>query len=270
MRWKKMAQSFTRYRVTGHRFVEGWFAPEILDIVHTLDAVQRDNDISGAVAEIGVHHGKFFIGLHLLRREQERSVAIDVFADQHLNLDGSGRGDVDKFLANMHRWASTDGLVVHQGDSTSLDNPTFRELAGSPVRFFSVDGGHTEDVVFSDMNLAEAALVDGGILIADDVFNERWPGVTVGTLRYLQKSGTLAPFAIGFNKVFFSQPDYAEIYRHAVVDKCNSTMRISAEISTYAGRLVALVFRTPRTPRRLLRKNATARTLYRSLVRARS
>jgi hypothetical protein len=263
-----MRQSFARYRVTGHRFVEGWLAPEILDIVHTLDAVQRDSDISGAVAEIGVHQGKFFIGLHLLRCGQERSLAIDVFADQHLNRDGSGRGDVDKFLANMNRWASTNGLVIHQGDSTALDISTVRELAGSPVRFFSVDGGHTEDVVFSDMNLAESALAHGGVVISDDVFNERWPGVAVGTLRYLQDGDPLAPFAIGFNKVFFSQPGYAEIYRHAVERKCENTMRISVETSKYAGHPVALVFSTPRTPRRLLRKNATARTLYRSLVKA--
>jgi hypothetical protein len=262
-----MTQRFARYRVTGHRFVQGWLAPEILDVVHTLDAVQCDNAVSGAVAEIGVHHGKFLIGLHLLRRKQEHSLAIDVFADQHLNLDSSGRGDLDKFLANMNRWASTDGLVIHQGDSTTLDGNTVRKLAGSPVRFFSVDGGHTEDVVFSDMNLAETALADGGVVIGDDVFNERWPGVAVGTLRYLQNGSGLVPFAIGFNKVFFAQPDYAEIYRHAVEDKCNSIMRSSVESSTYAGHPVTLVFRTPRTPRRLLRKNATARTLYRSLVR---
>jgi hypothetical protein len=262
-----MTQGFAWYRVTSHRFVQGWLAPEIFDIVQTLDAAQRDNDISGSVAEIGVHHGKFFIGLHLLRREQECSLAIDVFADQHLNLDGSGRGDLDKFLANMSRWASRDGLVIHQGDSTALDAGTARELAGSPVRLFSVDGGHTEDVVFSDMKLAEATLADGGVVIADDVFHERWPGVAVATLRYLQNGARLAPFAIGFNKVFFAEPCYTEMYRRAIQARCDSAMRISAQMSTYAGHTVVLVFRTPRTLRQLLRKNATARTLYHSLAR---
>jgi hypothetical protein len=52
--------------------------------------------------------------------------------------------------------------------------------------------------------------------------------------------------------------------------KFDPSMRVSAHDSIYAGHDVKLLFRTPRTPRRLLRKNATARTLYRSLVRGAS
>ena len=74
------------------------------------------------------------------------------------------------------------------------------ELAEGPVRLFSVDGGHTEEIVATDMRTAEQALVPGGIVVADDVFNAEWPGVSVGTLRYLDAGGTLVPFAIGFNK----------------------------------------------------------------------
>src|SRR5262249_53414646 len=148
--------------------------------------------------------------------EEERSLAIDVFGDQHLNVDGSGQGDRGKFLENTKRWGSSRGLIVHQADSTTLDSATVRELIGSSVRLFSVDGGHTEEIVFSDMNLAEACLTRGGVVIADDVFNERWPGVSVGTLRYLKEGAGLAPFAIGFNKVFFTQPDNVEIFLHAI------------------------------------------------------
>lgn len=262
-----MSLGFAIYRTVGHRFVQGWLEPEVLDIVHTLDSVQRDADVSGGVAEIGVHHGKFFIGLHLLLRADQRSLAIDVFADQHLNIDASGQGDRDKFVANTDRWATRNRLVIHQGDSTALSGAALRELAGSSVRLFSVDGGHTEQVVLSDMNLAEAALADGGIVIADDVFNYRWPGVGVGTLRYLQNGGTLVPFSIGFNKVFFAQPEYAPTYRRAIESKCKNTMRMSVDASMYAGHEVTLLFRTPKTPRQLLRKNATARKLYQRLMR---
>jgi Methyltransferase domain len=262
-----MRRSFALYRVMGHRFVQGWLKPEVLDITRTLDAAQRRNDVSGAVAEIGVHQGKFFIGLHLLLHEKWRSLAIDVFADQHLNIDRSGRGDLDTFLANINRWASPDGLVIHQGDSTLLDSTAVQELAGSSVRLFSVDGGHTEQIVLADMELAETSLTPGGVVIADDVFNEMWPGVAVGTLRYLQNGAALAPFAIGFNKVFFAQPEYIAIYRGALESKYNKTAGIGVNNSIYAGHEVTMLFRTPRTPRRLLRKNATARALYRRWVR---
>jgi hypothetical protein len=78
--------------------------------------------------------------------EKQRSLAIDVFADQHLNIDESGRGDLGTFLVNINRWASADGLVIHQGDSTALDSTAVQELVGSSMRLFSVDGGHTEQM----------------------------------------------------------------------------------------------------------------------------
>jgi hypothetical protein len=52
-------------------------------------------------------------------------------------------------------WSSMDDVIVHQGDSRKLGSAKLRELAGRDIRFFSADGGHTEDVVFSDMKLAE-------------------------------------------------------------------------------------------------------------------
>ncbi|MEM6108446.1 class I SAM-dependent methyltransferase [Mycobacterium sp. 050272] len=260
-----MMQSFALYRSAGHRFVEGWLEPEVLDFVRIFDSVQRRNDIGGGVAEIGVHHGRFFIGLRLLLSAEQRALAIDVFGDQHLNVDGSGEGDRDKFLTNTKRWASDSRLTVHQADSTSLDRDTVRELVGSPVRLFSVDGGHTQEIVLSDMKLAEGCLAAGGVVIADDVFNERWPGVSVGTLNYLEDGAGLAPFAIGFNKVFFTQPEYVPTFQQAIEHKCDKSVRVALEYSTYAGHKVGLLFRTPRTPRQLLRKNRAARMIYNRL-----
>ena len=105
----------------GHKLVFGWLESEVLTILEVLNSVQKDNGTNGSAAEIGVHHGKLFIGLHLLKRPTELSVAIDVFGDQELNVDASGGGDIAKFRANVRRWSSTDGLVVHQGDSTELE-----------------------------------------------------------------------------------------------------------------------------------------------------
>ena len=196
-----MQRNFGRYRAIGQRLVTGFLEPEILLVLDVLNSAQRAKQVSGAVAEIGVHHGKLFIGLSLLQRGGEKSVAIDIFGDQELNVDGSGHGNLDKFRNNVKLWSSMDDVVIHQGDSTKLEPQKLAELAGGDIRFFSVDGGHTEEIVFSDMKLAEATLADGGVVIADDVFNEQWPGVAVGTLRYLEDGAKLAPFVIGFNKV---------------------------------------------------------------------
>lgn len=216
-------------------------------MLRVLDSAQRAKNVSGAVAEIGVHHGKFFIGLQLLQNAaDECSVAIDVFGDQDLNVDQSGRGDLAIFRKNLQRWSSADSVTIHQGDSTKLNATALRELAHGPIRMFSVDGGHTESIVLSDMNLAEATLVSGGIVIADDVFNEQWPEVMVGTLRYVDQGGQLVPFAVGFNKVFFSMPEYAESYRNALTVYFKTKLLVAEKIAAIAEHEVVVISRKPR------------------------
>jgi Methyltransferase domain len=257
-----MNRTFARYRTVGHRFVSGWVQPEVLTIVAALDAAQRDNGVVGSVVEIGVHRGKFLIALQLLQRHAGASVAIDVFGDQQLNVDKSGRGDLNFFLANVDRWSSRTGLVVHQGDSTKLSADALVALAGSTVRMFSVDGGHTAKTVLSDMRLAEASLAEGGVVIADDVFNGEWPDVAVGTLRYLDQGGKLAPFAIGFNKTLFAAPEYCNKYRDVVQVLFDRRMLVDVLTSVYNGHDVVVLRRVPRTPLEILRHIGWVRSLY--------
>ena len=73
--------------------MQGWVEPQTLDILRTLSEAQDGAGVEGAVAEIGVHHGKLFIAMQLLNRPGAPAVAIDVFDDQELNVDQSGRGD---------------------------------------------------------------------------------------------------------------------------------------------------------------------------------
>jgi Methyltransferase domain len=256
---------FNRYRAIGQRFVTGFSHPEILLVLDVLNAAQRAKQVCGAVAEIGVHHGKLFIGLSLLQPPGDKSVAIDIFGDQELNIDNSGRGDFERFENNVKVWSSMDDVVVHQGDSTKLEPAKLRELAGGDIRLFSVDGGHTNEIVFSDMRLAEATLAGGGIVIADDVFNEYWPGVATGTLRYLLNGAKLAPFLIGFNKVFFTHAEYSEFYRGEVNAALAGKLRFATGSSEFAGHEVGLV--APQRAQDVLRKSHLARTLYRGAYR---
>jgi hypothetical protein len=260
-----MQQNLNRYRAIGHRFVTGFMQPEVLVIVDALDAAQRTKQVSGAVAEIGVHHGRLFIGLRLLQPPGAKSIAIDIFGDQELNVDGSGHRDFEKFKNNVNLWASMDDVLVHQGDSTKLEPAKLRELVGGDIRFFSVDGGHTDEIVNSDMRLAEATLADGGIVIADDVFNEYWPGVATGTLRYMGDGAKLVPFLIGFNKVFFSHAEYSEFYRGEVESALGGKLRLATVPSEFGGHEVTLI--APQGAKDILRKSQLARTLYHTTYR---
>ncbi len=255
-----MKRTFERYRNVGYRFVTGFLEPGNLPVLEVLDVAQRARQVTGAVAEIGVHHGRLFIGLHLLQRGSGTSVAIDLFEDQELNIDKSGRGDSAKFASNVELWSSMDGVVLHQGDSTKLTPEVLLEKAGGPIRFFSVDGGHTEEIVYSDMRLAERTLTEGGIVIADDVFNQQWPGVAVGTLKYLAGDGALQPFAIGFNKVLFTQPEFSEYYRGELRRAFTDNNRIQTEATVFAGHDVQYL--APVTPVDILRRSERARKVY--------
>ncbi len=265
-----MPGSFARYRALGHRTVQGWLEPQVLDVVRTLADAQRAAGVSGPVAEIGVHHGQLFIALQLVNEPGLPAVAIDVFGDQERNIDGSGRGDLVRFEANVRRWADWDAVVVHQADSTTLTGDDVRELAGGPVLLFSVDGGHTEETVLTDLRTAEGAVAGGGIVIADDVFNPEWPSVSVGTVRYLDTDPGLVPFAIGFNKVFFTDEPHTAPYREAVRRAYAHTWRTAHKTSEFHGSEVEVLWPVPLTPRTVLRRNPAARKVWESWQERRS
>ncbi len=207
-----------RYRRRGNKKVDGWFEPGAVEMIVALAKAQLVLGIAGHVAEIGVHRGRLFILLSLLRRAGEKAVAIDLFDLQHLNVDKSGEGDRAKLMANLARHADTKDVFIHQGDSIELSNESLVMLAGGKFRLFSVDGGHTAGITAHDLATAENSLAPGGIVILDDCFNESWPDVAVGTVRYFSRPRSIVPFAIGGNKVMFCQPAYAEKYRMALSD----------------------------------------------------
>jgi len=164
---------------------------------------------------VGVHHGKLFILLYLLGRESEKAVAIDLFEDQHLNVDRSGSGDLAKFRRNLERHADSRRLVLHKGNSLDLTGAALIRLAEGPLRFVSVDGGHTVAITAHDLATADASIAEGGIIVVDDVFNEQWPGVADGVHRYFERRPHLVPFAIGANKTYFCRPSHRDIYHDA-------------------------------------------------------
>jgi hypothetical protein len=264
-----MPGSFERYRTIGHRTVDGWVEPETLDILRSLSEAQDREGVAGAVAEIGVHHGRLFIAMQLLNAPGATAVAVDVFDNQDLNVDQSGRGDRGRFEANVRRWGVWDSVVVKQEDSSQLTGRDVLELAHGPVRLFSVDGGHTEEIVVADLRTAEQSINSGGIVVVDDVFNAEWPSVSVGTLRYLDAGGAMVPFAIGFNKVYFTDAAHTSGYRDVIRRLYTGRWRVGHKTSVYHGSEVEVLWPTPVTPRRVLRRSRLARGAYLALTSGR-
>jgi hypothetical protein len=201
-----------RYLRHGHR-VRGWLDRYSAVFIADLCRYQSEHGIFGPVVEIGVHLGRLFLLLNLARLPDEKSLAIDVFSDQHLNTDESGFGNREQFLSNVAKWCGDQNIEVIQKSSLDL---TTREILGrvGPCRIMSIDGGHTEECVLNDLRLAEGVLVDTGVVVLDDFFNQSWPGVASGASSYmLDQTTALRPFCITPNKLYLCKLPCREFYR---------------------------------------------------------
>jgi hypothetical protein len=211
---------FGAYCAGGHRDVEGWLEPSILTAVTAFIAFQRAAGLPATFAEIGVHHGRFYLGLALAMGASGRGVAIDVFEAQHLNPDGSGKGNRQAFVANMARLnVAADRQTIIANDSRLVSpQQVISGLGGQRVAIFSVDGAHTVEYTISDLELAAATIADAGIIIVDDLFNARWPGVIDGVLQWLRSNaGAFEMVVYGDNKGFIARSAVAAAYRDMLI-----------------------------------------------------
>jgi hypothetical protein len=111
-------QDLLKYYQTGFNEVEGWCETELLKTIDLLSSQTINR--TGGVCEIGIHHGKFFLLLNQIVDISYNSYAIDVFDNQHLNIDHSGYGNFEIFKNNLLKFDKSQGqnTVIIQGDST--------------------------------------------------------------------------------------------------------------------------------------------------------
>jgi hypothetical protein len=117
--------------------VKGWFFPIDASLFGAVDEIQKLEGVKGNLFEIGVHHGKSTVLLSRMAREGESVGACDIFDDQELNRDASGKGNIDIFRANMKAHGRQGTLNVFARSSEALSREDTNEC-----RFFHIDGGH--------------------------------------------------------------------------------------------------------------------------------
>jgi len=192
--------------IYGH--VEGWLGDRMWQIVNVIGSILDANGVRGNIAEFGVHHGRFLFLLNALRYDDEICFAIDVFDEQRLNVDGSGRGSLAAFRSHVETLmaAQCDAFKIVQRDTTSFSISAAVDLFGEKgVKFFSIDAGHTIQHTFNDLCLAQEVLVPGGIVALDDYMSPHWPGVTEGFYRFTGSANRrLKPLFYFQNKLFLT------------------------------------------------------------------
>lgn len=214
--------------------VEGWIDGNIAtNVLNAIDSFQEKNNIHGAVMEIGVHHGKFFIPIHNKLRSTECSYAVDLFEMQNFNIDSSGRGNLQIFQSNLEKYAKNpEKCIIVQVDSTAWDYSDIRrhrEHVNQKLRIISIDGSHTMSATVIDLIECEKVLVAGGIIIVDDYNNVHWPEVACGVSKfYLHHTPRVAPFFLGLNKIMFCHTTWHKMYLDFMNDLTskNSTRKL--------------------------------------------
>lgn len=223
-----------------HRSVEGWLFPTDISVIAALGEIQTRAGITGAVGEIGVHHGRLAILLYLMLHEGERGWCVDIFEQQHLNVDHSGRGDSRVFEKNLakHGVRPEEIEIIAASSDTVRADDLIRAVG--KTRLMSIDGGHTAEATLGDLRLGHAILDERGAIILDDVFNKDWPGVVDGLMQFLaQPDHDLRPFAISTNKVFLCRGAHAEFYRDAL-EETETLRRQRVKSSTFGGHEVTI------------------------------
>jgi hypothetical protein len=202
---KERLEHFNSY-VYGH--VEGWLGDRMWQIIDVIGTILDTNGVQGNIAEFGVHHGLFLFLLNTLRNENEACFAIDVFDDQRLNVDCSGRGSLAAFLSHLETLMAPQRRFfrIVQRDTMSFSTAEVVDLFGEKgVKFFSIDAGHTVQHASNDLALVQEALAPGGIVALDDYMSVHWPGVTEGFYRFMNfQNRRLKPFLYFQNKLFLT------------------------------------------------------------------
>ena len=167
--------------------IPGWFNVDDCSHFHLVLEMQKVFGIMGDLLEIGSYHGRSAAMMSRYLRPSERIVVCDAFDtetedhDHYDNLPSPQTLRTNLFRLNPH--LLDPQIVIHHCLSSDL-----RLASTERFRFIHIDGGHSSEIAFQDLILANRHLADLGVIVVDDYHNREWPDVTVGVDRFLAQS----------------------------------------------------------------------------------
>ena len=182
----------------GKRPRRGPFPLESAFTWSTLLSSQSASMLRGDMLEIGVEYGtSAFLMLESLTGD-EHATFIDI--------------------APKEEWrAGLNGPYSDKGNIQFIEGNSLRMQPGdmpSQCRWIHIDGGHLYKHVANDLLLTADALAQDGVMVLDDFFEIRWPGVTAAILDFLKEDSRLTPFLLVNRKLYCTgHPEKAAAYQ---------------------------------------------------------
>ena len=211
-------QLLNNYLTNQIQNVEGWCFPHLWQLIQPIDQWQRSINLQKPIAEIGVYHGKFFIGLALTKNSHGKHHAFDVFDMQEFNLDGAGNGNLSIFKSNLAKFKlGGDATQIVRSDSMAISQAELIKYKEESKGFsmFSIDGCHLPEHTINDFKIAIELTCTEGIIFIDDYTNVDWPGVAEGIAKfYFNEYPKFVPLAVICNKLIVCHISY-----HAILIK---------------------------------------------------
>ncbi len=187
--------------------VEGFMPPEAMAMWDTLLDFQKKSEVAGALLEIGVYHGKSaaLLGLHCADGEQ-------LFLVDPRDLGAK---------ANVRKLAGKDSRYIIGNSSVLREHPEMKGLVGK-FRWLHIDGDHTGQGVFLDLEICNRLLSDDGVICVDDFLSAGFPQVSAVTFEFLRDHPyELKLFLCGYGKGYLCRPkkqrDYMEFLKANIV-----------------------------------------------------
>ena len=148
--------------------------------------------LRGDLLEIGSYCGRSTALMGGYIREGERLFVCDAF---EANTDDpyEDKPSPEALMANLIKVngeAIRNKIVIHNCLSNDLQLE-----AEQRFRFIHIDGGHSADQVYADLQKCGPRVLSGGIMVMDDYQHPDWPGVTEGTDRFLKESSSFEVLA---------------------------------------------------------------------------
>jgi hypothetical protein len=209
-------QAVKEYLEGPFQSVHGWCIPHLWQAIQPIREFQRTKAVPKPVAEIGVHRGKFFIGLVKTAEASKGNLAIDIFEKQEFNLDKSGEGSSASFEAKLRECGvARESVEILVADSLSLGDDDLHRIRQSSgeFSFFSIDGCHMAEHTYNDVKIAMRLTAPEGIVFVDDYYHPNWPGVQEGVAKlYFTEFPKFVPLCFTSGKLFLAHLSYHAAY----------------------------------------------------------
>ncbi|MEO6004642.1 MAG: class I SAM-dependent methyltransferase [Opitutus sp.] len=180
--------------------------PEVTShILAHLLASQKGLGVGGDLMEIGVFRAGTASLLATSLDPAQRLFLIDPYQQEAAN-----RTTIQSFAAVQPKQ-----LIFHLTDSMMVNK--WREKMLAPqvplVRFAHIDGEHSYDAVYSDIDLSYRFLAPGGIIALDDIFDTDHACCTHALFDYLRDQPFLHLVAMGCRKAYLCESKSLPQYR---------------------------------------------------------